>query len=54
MIITHTADVKRKPTQEEIKLLNALKDRPIVYDEDSPELTDEQLSQFHRIIPPEK
>lgn len=54
MIITHIADVKRKPTPEEIELLNALKDRPIVYDEDCPELTHEQLSQFRRITPPKK
>lgn len=50
MLITDiNADVKRKLTQEEIKMLNALKDRPIEFDEDCPELTDEQLKQFKRV-----
>lgn len=49
MLITHTADVKRKLTPKEKQMLEALKDRPVEFDEDNPELTDEQLAQFRRI-----
>lgn len=49
MIVTHICDVKRKLTAEEKEMLEALKDRPIEFDEDCPELTDEQLRQFRRI-----
>ncbi len=49
MLITHTADVKRKLTPEEREMLKALKDRPIEFDEDNPELTAKQLAQFKRV-----
>ena len=38
-------------TPEQIKRLDDLKNHPIVYDEDCPELTDEQLAQFRRVHP---
>ena len=38
-------------TEEELEELRALKDRPIVFDEDCPELTEEQLKQFKRVNP---
>ena len=38
-------------TEEEREELRALKDRPIVYDEDCPKLTVEQLKQFKRVNP---
>ena len=38
-------------TPEQIKRLDALKDRPIVFDEDCPEMTDEQFRQFKRVHP---
>ena len=38
-------------TEEEREELRALKDRPIVFDEDCPELTEEQLKQFKRVNP---
>ncbi len=41
-------------TEEEIEELRALKNRPIVFDEDCPELTDEQLKQFKRVNPKRK
>ena len=41
----------QKPTAEQIERLRALKDRPIVFDEDCPELTDEQLKKFKRFYP---
>lgn len=33
----------KKPTPEQIEEIRALKNRPIVFDEDCPELTDEEL-----------
>ena len=41
-------------TEEELEELRALKNRPIVFDEDCPELTDEQLKQFRRVNPRRK
>ena len=46
----------QKPTPEQIERLRALKaeNRPIVYDDEFPELTDEQLKQFRRVNPRRK
>lgn len=41
----------QKPTPEQIERLRELKDRPIVFDEDCPELSDEQLKKFKRFYP---
>ena len=38
-------------TQEQIERLDDLKNHPIVYDEDCPEMTDEQLRCFKRVHP---
>ena len=38
-------------SEEEREELRALKNRPIVFDEDCPELTDEQLKEFRRVNP---
>lgn len=38
-------------TEEEKEEIRALKNRPIVYDEDCPKLTEEQLKQFKRVNP---
>lgn len=54
MIVKHIGDVNRKLTPQEIEMLEALKDRPIEFDEDCPELTKEELSQFKRVSPPKK
>lgn len=35
--------------EEQIKMLEKMNASPIVFDEDSPELTDEQLEQFRRV-----
>ncbi len=43
--------IGQKPTPEQIEEINALKNRPIVFDEDSPELTEEQLKKFRRRFP---
>lgn len=36
-------------TPEEVAELEALEDRPIVYDEDCPKMTEEMLKQFQRV-----
>ena len=36
-------------TPEQIAELDALEDRPIVFDEDCPEMTEEQLKRFRRV-----
>ena len=51
MIVTYNLKPNTPLTSEQIKRLDALKDRPIVFDEDCPEMTDEQLRQFKRVHP---
>ncbi|GHU24264.1 hypothetical protein FACS1894172_10530 [Spirochaetia bacterium] len=46
MIVRSTRKVGDPLTPEQIAELDALKDRPICFDEDCPELTDEQLAEF--------
>ena len=48
-IVTKYIDVNAPLTEEELKMLEDLKNRPIVYDEDDPPLTAEQLAQFRRV-----
>ncbi len=40
------------PTEDQIKILEALKDRPIVYDEDAPCYSDEELQSFRKVPGP--
>ena len=42
-------EIKNTISREQMAMLEALKDREQVADEDIPELTDEELSQFRRI-----
>lgn len=49
MIIRKEIDLNAPLTDEQKQMLKALKDRPIEFDEDCPELTEEQLSQFKRV-----
>lgn len=49
MKITHIGDVNRKLTPQEKEALEAIKDKPIEFDEDCPELTKEQLLQLKRV-----
>jgi len=49
MLITHIAEPNRRLTPKEIEMLEALKDRPIEFDEDNPEPTPEELAQFKRV-----
>ena len=51
MIVTYELKPGTPLTPEQIKRLDALKDRPIVFDEDCPEMTEEQLRQFKRVHP---
>jgi len=41
----------RELTAEEEQMLKDLEQRPVTYDEDCPELTDEQLAEFHAVHP---
>ena len=36
-------------TEKQKKMIKEASKRPVVFDEDSPELTDEQLAEFHRV-----
>ncbi|MBQ3434910.1 MAG: hypothetical protein II968_07525 [Selenomonadaceae bacterium] len=54
MIVRRIIYKGQKPTPEQIEEIKALKDRPIVFDEDCPELTDEELKQFRRVNPRRK
>lgn len=47
MIVTAPCDDCKRPlTQEQIERIQAASERSIVYDEESPELSDEQLKMF--------
>ena len=48
MTVYYTLTRGQPLTPEEIAMLNALEDRPIVYDEDSPALTPEAIAGFRR------
>lgn len=43
------SDISTELTPEENAELEALENRPIVYDEDCPEMTEEMLKQFQRV-----
>ena len=51
MIIRKELKPGQKPTPEQIARIREAAKRPIVYDEDCPEMTDEQLRQFKRVNP---
>ncbi|SDB12715.1 BrnA antitoxin family protein [Butyrivibrio sp. INlla16] len=42
-------DVKKKPTKKQTEMIKAAKNLPVTFDEDSPELTPDQLKRFRRI-----
>lgn len=44
-------DVSRKPTKEQLEMLERAAQSPIVFDEDCPELTEEDLLTFRRVNP---
>ena len=49
MIITRKRIPGAKPTPEQIAMIEAAKKLPIVFDEDCPEMTEEQLKQFKQV-----
>lgn len=51
MTVRYTLKRGQPLTPEQIAELDALKDRPIVFDEDCPENTEEQLRKFRRVNP---
>ena len=51
MIVRRVIYEGQKPTPEQIEEIQALKNRPIVYDDEFPELTDEELKEFKRVNP---
>ena len=56
MIVRRVIYEGQKPTPEQLERLRALKaeNRPIVYDDEFPELTDEELKEFRRVNPRRK
>ena len=40
-----------KPSKEQIEKMREAKNKPIVFDEDSPEMTESMLSNFKRVFP---
>ena len=51
MIITRKRVRGAKPTPEQIAMIEAAKKLPVVFDEECPEMTEEQLRQFRRVNP---
>ena len=49
MVIKTTLEELGSITQEEIEMLERAKNLPIVFDEDSPELTEKDLKGFRRV-----
>ena len=45
----YTLDEEQQLTEEQIRMVQEAARRPIEFDEDSPELTDEQLAAFRRV-----
>lgn len=54
MLVTKVIDLNAPLTPEQKEELRALKDRPIVFDEDCPPQTEEQLKKFKRVNPRRK
>ena len=48
MIVRKEIDFTKPLTADQIKMLDDFETRPIEYDEDCPELTEEQLAEFQR------
>ena len=57
MLVTKVIDVNAPLTEEQkarLAILKTMTDDDIVYDEDCPKLTDEELKQFKRVNPRRK
>ncbi len=51
MIVRYSITRDQKPTLEQIARIREAAKRPIVYDEDCPPMTEEQLKKFRRVDP---
>ena len=51
MIVRYSITKDQKPSPEQIAEIRKAAKRPIVFDEDCPEMTEEQLKQFKRVHP---
>ncbi len=51
MIINYSITKDQKPTPEQIAEIREAAKRPIVFDEDCPPMTEEQLKQFKPVHP---
>ena len=51
MIVSYSITKDQKPTPEQITEIREAAKRPIVFDEDCPPMTEEQLRQFRRVHP---
>lgn len=49
MVIKTTLEERGAITQEEIEMLDRASKMPLIFDEDSPELTEEELKGFRRV-----
>ena len=49
MVVRKDIDINKPLSDDEKKMLERVDKMPIVYDEDSPELTPEQLTEFRRV-----
>ena len=54
MIVSYSITKNQKPTPEQIAEIREAAKRPIVFGEDCPEMTDEQLRQSKRVHPREE
>ena len=50
-MVTYFLPKGAKPTAEQRARIRALKNRPIVFDEDCPELTEDELKEFKPVNP---
>ena len=53
-IMENIRELDKKLTAEEMKLLEDARNRPIVFDEECPEITPERAIRFIRVNPPRK
>ena len=51
---TFTLQPNQKPTKKQLDMVQKAAAMPIIYDEDSPKLTEEQLTKFHRVLEKER
>ena len=49
MLVTKDIDINKSPSNDQMDILSKLETSEIVYDDDCPELSADQLKEFHRI-----